>query len=560
VEKIWLKNYQEGVPATINPDEYSSLNQLAHESFEKFADKPCYTNMGESLTYAQIEKMSIAFADFLQNKCKLVPGDRVAIVLPNVMQYPVVLFGAHKAGCVVVNVNPLYTPRELKHILNDSGAKCVVILANFAHVLQEVLHETIVQHIVVTEIGDLFGGLKGRLVNFVVKYIKKMVPPWHIPDAHTFNSIVHHHPVNFKPVEVKGEDIAFLQYTGGTTGGLKGAMLTHRNMVANVLQASAWINPFLHHELHGGIITALPLYHIFSLTANCLVFLRAGIPNILITNPRDIAGFVKELKRQPFCVMTGVNTLFNALLHNDEFCHLDFSNFKFTLGGGMAVQRAVAQRWKEVTGVPLIEAYGLTETCPAVTINPMSLNEYNGSIGLPIPSTDIKICDDDGNEVPIGKSGELCVQGPQVMKGYWNKPDITKEVLSQDGWLKTGDIAKIDENGFVSIVDRKKDIIIVSGFNVYPNEVEDVIAEMKGVREVAVIGVKSELHGEIVKAFIVRKDPSLTPEDVIAHCHKELTGYKVPKEIEFRTELPKTNVGKVLRRALREEEQKTVYR
>jgi long-chain acyl-CoA synthetase len=358
-------------------------------------------------------------------------------------------------------------------------------------------------------------------------------------------------------VEVTGDDIAFLQYTGGTTGGLKGAMLTHRNMVANVMQADAWIIPFLQRESHeGGIITALPLYHIFSLLANCLVFLRVGIANILITNPRDIAGFVKELKRQPFCVMTGVNTLFNALLHNDEFCHLDFSNFKFTLGGGMAVQRAVAQRWKEVTGVPLIEAYGLTETCPAVAINPTSVKEYNGSIGLPIPSTEVKICDENGNELPLGESGELCVRGPQVMKGYWNKPQVTAEVLSEDGWLRTGDVATMDEEGFLRIVDRKKDIIIVSGFNVYPNEVEDVIAQMRGVREVAVIGVKSEAHGEIVKAFIVRKDPALTPEAVIAYCHKELTGYKVPKEIEFRLELPKTNVGKVLRRALREEEEK----
>jgi long-chain acyl-CoA synthetase len=560
VDKIWLKNYEEGVPETINPDEYTSLVHLAHESFEKYANKPCYSNMGESLSYAEIEKLSTAFAYFLQKTCRLMPGDRVAIILPNILQYPVALFGTHKAGCVVVNVNPLYTPRELKLILNDSGAKCVVILANFAHVLQEVLHETIVQHIIVTEIGDLLGGLKGLLVNLVVKYVKKMVPDWNIPDAHFFKNIIHADATGFNEVEVKGEDIAFLQYTGGTTGGLKAAMLTHRNMVANVLQASAWVSQFLHKELHGGIITALPLYHIFSLTANCLVFLRAGLSNILITNPRDIAGFVKELKRQPFCVMTGVNTLFNALLHNDEFCHLDFSNFKFTLGGGMAVQRAVAQRWKEVTGTPLIEAYGLTETCPAVTINPMSLKEYNGTIGLPIPSTDVKICDEEGNELPCGESGELCVQGPQVMKGYWNKPEKTKEVLSDDGWLRTGDIAKIDHEGFVSIVDRKKDIIIVSGFNVYPNEVEDVIAEMKGVREVAVIGVKSEAHGEIVKAFIVRKDPALTPEDIIKHCHTELTGYKVPKEIEFRTELPKTNVGKVLRRALREEEDKKVYR
>ncbi len=556
VEKVWLKNYEPGVPQTIDPSEYTSLVHLAKESFEKFADKPCYYNMGKMLTYRQIDEMSQKFARYLQNTCKLSRGDRVAIVLPNVMQYPVVMFGIHRAGMVAVNVNPLYTARELKEILNDSGAKCVVILENFAHVLQEILSVTIVQHIVVTQLGDLLGCVKGNIVNFVVKHVKKMVPSWSIPDAYPFKKIMQTAFEKFNDVPVSSEDTAYLQYTGGTTGGMKAAVLTHRNMVSNVLQASAWISPFLHLKLEGGIITALPLYHIFSLTANCLVFLKAGIPNILITNPRDIPGFVKELKRQDFCVMTGVNTLFNALLHNDDFCRLDFSKFKFTLGGGMAVQKAVAQRWKEVTGVPLIEAYGLTETCPAVTINPMTLKEYNGSIGLPIPSTDVKICDDEGNEVAIGASGELCVKGPQVMKGYWNKPEATANVLSADGWLRTGDVATIDNEGFVRIVDRKKDMIIVSGFNVYPNEVEDIIAQMKEVREVAVIGVKSASHREIVKAFIVRKDPTLTSEQVIKFCHKELTGYKVPREVEFRTELPKTNVGKVLRRALREEEEK----
>lgn len=557
MEKVWLKSYEKGVPETINPDEYSSLADFAQECFTQFAEKPCYANMGSSLTYQQIDQLSDAFAYFLTNTCRLVHGDRVAIVLPNVMQYPVTLFGIHKAGLVAVNVNPLYTPRELKHILKDSGAACVVILANFAHVLEQVLPETVVKHIVVTELGDLLGGIKGHLINFVVKYIKKMVPSWHIPDAHAFKKAISHKPSHFKRATLNGNDIAFLQYTGGTTGIIKGAILTHRNMVANLLQACAWVSSLLEKKLEGGIITALPLYHIFSLTANCLVFLRVGIPNILITNPRDIPGFVKELKRQPFAVMTGVNTLFNALLHNDDFCHLDFSKFKFTLGGGMAVQSAVAKKWHEVTGVPLIEAYGLTETSPAVTINPIQLTEYNGSIGLPIPSTEVKVCDEEGKELSFDEPGELCVRGPQVMRGYWNQPKMTAEVLSDDGWLRTGDIATIDKEGFVRIVDRKKDIIIVSGFNVYPNEVEDVIAGLKGVREVAVIGVKSEAHGEIVKAFIVRTDPSLTEEEVIAHCHKELTGYKVPKEIEFRTELPKTNVGKVLRRKLREEENKT---
>lgn len=553
VDKVWLKNYEEGVPQTINPDEYSSLVEYAQEYFTKFADKVCYSNMGTSLTYRQIDELSQAFAYFLQNKCRLLPGDRVAIALPNIMQYPVALFGIHKAGLVAVNVNPLYTSRELRHILKDSGAKCVIVLANFAHVLEEVLPDTIVQHIIVTELGDLLGGLKGSLINFAVKYIKRMVPAWHIPDAYSFKETIAHRPADFKSVALKGDDIAFLQYTGGTTGIIKGAVLTHRNMVANVLQACAWITPLLKEDLEGGIITALPLYHIFSLTANCLVFLRVGIPNILITNPRDIAGFVKELKRQPFAVMTGVNTLFNALLHNQDFCHLDFSRFKFTLGGGMAVQRAVALKWHQVTGVPLIEAYGLTEACPAVTINPIGLKEFNGSIGLPIPSTDVKVCDENGRELSFDEPGELFVKGPQVMRGYWNQPKLTTDVLSQDGWLHTGDIACIDNQGFIRIVDRKKDLIIVSGFNVYPNEVEDVIAELKGVREVAVVGVKSEAHGEIVKAFIVKSDPTLTVEDVIAHCHKELTAYKVPKEIEFRTELPKSNVGKVLRRELRDE-------
>ncbi len=555
MEKIWLKNYEPGVPPTIDPNQYHSLVHLAKDCFQKYADKPCYYNMGKMLTYRQIDEMSQQFADYLINTCKLVRGDRVAIVLPNVMQYPVVMYAIHRAGLVVVNVNPLYTARELKEILNDSGAKCVIILENFAHVLQEILPVTIVQHIVVTKLGDLLG-LKGSIVNFVVKHIKKMVPKWSIPDAHMFNQVMKNAPTKFQDAHVLPDDIAYLQYTGGTTGGIKGAILTHRNMLANVLQATAWVDNFLKQDLKGGIITALPLYHIFSLTANCLTFLKAGIPNILITNPRDIPGFVKELQKNKFCVMTGVNTLFNALLHNEDFCRLDFSNFKFTLGGGMAVQKAVAERWKEVTGVPLIEAYGLTETSPAVTINPMTLKEYNGSIGIPIPSTDVKICNEEGVELPLGERGELYVKGPQVMRGYWNKPEATAAVLGEDGWLRTGDIATIDNEGFVRIVDRKKDMIIVSGFNVYPNEVEDIISQMKEVREVAVIGVKSAMHGEIVKAFIVRKDPTLTAQQVIDFCHKELTGYKVPREVEFRNELPKTNVGKILRRSLREEEEK----
>ncbi|MBS0289733.1 MAG: AMP-binding protein [Proteobacteria bacterium] len=556
MDKIWLKNYDKNVPETIDPTQYRSLVHLIKESFDKYADKPCYYHMGSMLSYRQIDELSQRFAHFLQNTCKLVKGDRFAIVLPNILQYPVALFGILRAGLTVVNINPLYTPRELKQILSDSGAKGVIILANFAHVLEQALPQTMVQHIIVTEIGDLLGIFKGHFVNFVIKHVKKMVPPWQIPNAYDFKQVMRGAFVLFDDDHTQPDDIAFIQYTGGTTGTMKGAMLTHRNMIANILQAYAWVEGLLQQDLRGGIITALPLYHIFSLTANCLLFLKVGLPNILITNPRDIPGFIRILKKQRFCVITGVNTLFNALLNNEDFSTLDFSNLKFALGGGMAVQKAVALRWQTVTKTPLIEAYGLTETCPAVTINPISLKGYNGAIGLPISSTEVKICDDEGNELPLDSPGELMVKGPQVMKGYWNKPDLTAQALTEDGWLHTGDLATIDSEGYVRIVDRKKDIIIVSGFNVYPNEVEDVIAQMKEVREVAVIGVKDEMHGEIVKAFIVRKDPALTAEQVIKYCHTQLTGYKVPRQVEFRTELPKTNVGKVLRRALREEEDK----
>lgn len=554
MEKIWLKNYEPGVPETIDPDRYTSLTQLIEEQLSKFTDKPCYYNLGTMLTYGELDKLSLAFAHFLQETCQISRGDRVALMLPNVLQYPVALFGILRAAGVVVNVNPLYTARELKHVLQDSGAKCLVVLSNFAHVVEEVLPQTKVQYVIVSDIGDLLGTLKGFIVNYVVKHVKKMVPAWDLPQAFSFkHALSSVHMVPFEKPLITREDIAFLQYTGGTTGISKGAILTHRNMVANILQADAWIVNLLKQQ-HTAIITALPLYHIFSLTANCLVFLRAGIPNILITNPRDIPGFVKELKRQPFSILTGVNTLFNALLNNEAFCQLDFSQFKLALGGGMAVQKGVAQRWQQVTGTPLIEAYGLTETSPAVTINPLNLTHYNGSIGLPIPSTEVKICDEENQEVALGQSGELYVKGPQVMKGYWNNPQETAQVLTADGWLRTGDIVTMDEGGFIHLIDRKKDIIIVSGFNVYPNEVEDVIAQMLEVKEVAVIGVDSPEHGELVKAFIVKRDPNLTVEQVLAFCHEQLTRYKVPHEIEFREQLPKTNVGKILRRALREEE------
>lgn len=554
MEKIWLKSYDAEVPESIDPDAYSSLNALIEECFQKYREQPCCYNMGARLTYQQIDELSQAFAGFLQKECKLETQDRVAIMLPNLLQYPVVMFGILKAKMIVVNVNPLYTQRELHEILKDAGAKCVIVLEQFAHVLEKARIGTQVEKVVIARVGDLLGKVQGALVNFVIKYIKKMIPAWHMTDVYSFKETLKaQYKLSFIPQEVTGSDIAYLQYTGGTTGGIKGAMLTHRNMVANVQQACVWIAPFFKEKMEGGIITALPLYHIFSLLANCLTFFKMGIPNIFITNPRDIYGFVKELERQPFSIITGVNTLFNALLHNEVFKALDFSKFKFTLGGGMAVQKVVADQWKAVTGVPLLEAYGLTETSPAVTINPLYLKEFNGSIGLPLPSTEVKVCDEKGQEVALGETGELLVKGPQVMQGYWNQPEMTNQVLSKDGWLKTGDVVRMDEMGFLYLVERKKDIIIVSGFNVYPNEIEAVIVSLKGVKEVAVVGLQSVEHGEVVKAFVVRSDPTLSEAAIIAHCAQQLTGYKVPKVIEFRVELPKTNVGKVLRKALREE-------
>lgn len=559
VEKVWLKSYEEGVPENINPDSYPSLMHYAEECFGDHKGKVAYTNMGVKLSYDDLDSLSKAFAGYLLSECGLEQGDRVAIMMPNLLQYPIAMFGILRAGLVVVNVNPLYTPRELTHQMTDSGAKCIIALSNFGDTLEASLPDCPeLKHIIMTEIGDMFPGLKGKIVNFVVKHIKKMVPKWHIPNHVTFKPCTQSKYIaSYERPHLTGDDIAYLQYTGGTTGVSKGAILTHRNMMSNVLQASKWISPLAKEGLSGGIITALPLYHIFSLTANCLTFLKVGIPNILITNPRDMPGFVKELKRQPFAVLTGVNTLFNGLLHNEAFRGLDFSNFRFVLGGGMAVQRAVAEEWKRVTGVALVEAYGLTEACPAVTINPIQNTEFNGSIGLPLPSTDISIRDDDGNELGFDEAGELCVRGPQVMRGYWNRPDQTRETV-KDGWLYTGDVATVDEKGFVRIVDRKKDMIIISGFNVYPNEVEDVIMNLDGVKEVAVVGVPNNAGGETVKAFVVREntnDSVMTSEKIIEHCRESLTKYKIPKEVEFRDELPKTNVGKVLRRALRDEVQ-----
>jgi long-chain acyl-CoA synthetase len=555
MEKVWLKSYPEGVAPEIDLTKYESIVDIFEESVKKYANNPAFTNLGVVLTFADLDRLTAQFASYLQNELKLPKGSRIAIMMPNLLQYPIAIFGALRAGMTVVNVNPLYTPRELKHQLNDSQATAIVIVENFAHTLEEVIDETLVKHVVITAIGDCCGLIKRTLVNFVVRHIKKMVPKYNLPQAVWFNDALKlgaKHP--FKPVKVVGDDIAFLQYTGGTTGVAKGAILLHRNMVANILQASNWLEPVIE-EGKEVIITALPLYHIFSLTANCMAFMKFGGLNVLITNPRDMKGFVKELSKFKFTALTGVNTLFNGLLNTEGFDRLDFSNLKVTLGGGMAVQEAVAKKWHQVTGKPLLEAYGLTETAPAVTINPMTLKEYNGTIGLPVPSTEVSIRDEEGNQLGFNQPGELWVRGPQVMAGYLGRPEETAKVLREDGWLLTGDIAVINEQGYLKIVDRKKDMILVSGFNVYPNEIEDVVASHPGVLEVAAVGVPSETSGEQVKLFVVKKDPKLTEEELMAFCKENLTGYKVPKLIEFRDELPKSNVGKILRRELRDEKQ-----
>ncbi|PIX76080.1 MAG: long-chain-fatty-acid--CoA ligase [Rhodocyclales bacterium CG_4_10_14_3_um_filter_68_10] len=554
MEKIWLKSYPEGVPAEIDVNEFSSLGDLFEKSCRKFAANTAYINMDKAIGYAELDRLSAQFGAWLQSELGLAKGTRVAIMMPNLLQYPICVFGALRVGCVVVNTNPLYTPRELHHQLEDSGAEVIVVVENFARVVQEALPGTAVRQVVVTGLGDMLGFPKSMIVNFVVKYVKKMVPSWNIANTIRFpDALARGARHALKPVEVGHDDLAFLQYTGGTTGVAKGAMLTHGNIIANLQQAHAWIRAGLV-EGKEIIVTALPLYHIFALTANCLTFFKIGATNVLITNPRDIPGFVKELAKRPFTVLTGVNTLFNALLNNADFTRLNFASLKLNLGGGMAVQQAVAQRWKEVTGRPLIEAFGLTETSPAVSINPLDLGEYNGSIGLPIPSTEVAIRDEEGKDVTLGQPGELCVRGPQVMKGYYHRPEETAKVMFDDGFLRTGDIAAMDEKGYLRIVDRKKDMILVSGFNVYPNEIEAVAALHPGVLEAAAVGVPEARSGEAVKLFVVKKDPGLTAEALIAHCRENLTGYKVPKLVEFRSELPKTNVGKILRRALREEE------
>ena len=551
MDRVWSKNYPEGVPTDINADHYASLLEVFDESIKDYAEKTAYINLGKSITYAELDQLSLKFAAYLQQQLGLKKGDAVAVMMPNLLQYPVCILGILRAGCVVVNVNPLYTPRELQHQLLDSQAKAIVIVENFAHTLSDVQDKVKLDHVILTHMGDMLGLLKGTIVNLVVKHVKKLIPAHNLKKYVTYKQVIASgDAAAYKKPVVVGEDLAFLQYTGGTTGVSKGAMLTHRNMVANLEQADGCIGPLLTHgkEL---VVTALPLYHIFALTANFLVFMKYGGTNLLITNPRDMPNFVKELAKYPFSVITGVNTLFNGLLNTPGFAQLDFSNMKLALGGGMAVQRPVAERWQKVTTTRLVEGYGLTECAPLVTVSPYNLPAYNGSIGFPAPSTDIKLVNDDGVEVAAGEAGEMWVKGPQVMKGYYNRADETLKVLNAEGWLATGDIARVDDDGFFYIVDRKKDMILVSGFNVYPNEIEEVVAMNDKVLEVAAVGVPNESTGEAVKIFVVKKDQSLTDVELIQHCKERLTGYKVPKLVEFRTELPKTNVGKILRRELK---------
>jgi long-chain acyl-CoA synthetase len=551
VEKIWLeKSYPPGVPFDINPDKYPSLVAMFNKYSVQYSDKVAFINMGVEITYAELAEQATDFAAYLQQGLGLQKGDKFAIMVPNTLQYPIALFGALLAGLTVVNVNPLYTARELEHQLKDSGAKAMLIIENFAQTLEKIVDKTPIEHVIMTSLGDRLGFVKGKVVNAVVKYVKKMVPKFHLPDAIRFNSVLTKgSDLTLEPVELCGDDLAFLQYTGGTTGVSKGAMLTHRNMVANLEQAKAAIRPLLE-EGSELVVTALPLYHIFALTANCLTFITLGGTNLLITNPRDMSAFVKELNKYPFTAITGVNTLFNGLLNTPGFKDVDFSTLKMSLGGGMAVQRPVAERWAKVTGSKLLEGYGLTECAPMVSLSPYNQESYNGTIGVPAPSTDIKIILEDGNEAPLGEAGEMWVKGPQVMKGYYNREEATADVL-KDGWLATGDIAQMDDKGFFKIVDRKKDMIIVSGFNVFPNEIEEVVMMHEGVAEAAAIGIPHEATGEMVKIFVVAKEKGLDEATLIKHCRENLTNYKVPKLVEFRDELPKTNVGKILRRELR---------
>ncbi|MEJ2513850.1 MAG: AMP-binding protein [Gammaproteobacteria bacterium] len=554
MEKIWLANYPSDVPADIDPDRFPSLREFLEDCFAKYKNLPAFTNMGHSMSYGELDEMSRYFGAWLQKHAGLSKGDRVAVMMPNVLQYAVAVAGILRAGLVVTNVNPLYTPRELEHQLKDAGAKAIVIVENFARTLEKVRNNTPVETVVVTGIGDLLPTPKRQITNFVVRNVKKMVPEWNIPDAVPLRKALKEGKwQSLDRPEITHDDIAFLQYTGGTTGVAKGAMLTHRNIIANLLQARAWLGNTLQ-EGSAIVLTPLPLYHIFSLTANFFFFTLMGGNNILITNPRDIPGFIGEMKKYPFTFITGVNTLFNALLNDPAIREVDFSHMKVALGGGMAVQRAVAERWKEVTGKPLLEAYGLTETSPAACINPYTNTDYNGSIGLPISSTEASIRDENGNELGLDAVGEICLRGPQVMAGYWNRPEETDKVMLEGRWLRTGDMGRMDKDGYIYIEDRKKDMILVSGFNVYPNEVESVAVTHPAVLEAAAVGLPHEKSGEVVKLYVVKKpDAECSGKELIAFCREHLTGYKVPKEVEFRDELPKTNVGKILRRQLRDE-------
>jgi len=550
---IWYQKYPSGIQPEIDPTLYTSVADLLEQSVKKFGERTAYVNFGKKMSFNEINRFSKYFAAYLQN-CGLNPGDRIAIQMPNVLQYPVVLFGALRAGLVVVNTNPLYTPREMEHQFTDAGVKAIVILANFASNLEIILSKTNIQHVFITEMGDFIGGIKGKLVNFIVRYVKKMVPTYKIPIGIKLKDVlINGRSLNFKRPEIKHSDIAFLQYTGGTTGKSMGAVLTHRNIVTNMLQIREWMKPRLR-EFEEIAITALPLYHIFALTVNCLCMLQLGAENILITNPRDLDGFIKELKKHPFTFITGVNTLFNGLLNHEKFSEVDFSHLKVSVGGGMAVQSVVANKWEELTGCPLVEGYGLSETSPVLSCNPIDGSHRIGTIGLPVPSTEMKIFDEEGNEVEIGDVGEICARGPQVMKGYWDKEIETKNAFHKDIWFKTGDIGLMNEDGFFKIIDRKKDMILVSGFNVYPNEIEDVVSQLDGILEVAAIGIPDEKSSEVVKLYVVKKDTKLTSEMILHHCKQNLTKYKIPKQIEFVDELPKSNVGKILRRILREKE------
>ncbi|WP_448981221.1 AMP-binding protein [Neisseria sicca] len=555
MEKLWLNSYEQGVNAEIDITQYSSISDVFRQSVEKFAHQPAFQNMGKMLTYAEVGKLAENFASYLQNVLKLPRGERVAIMLPNLLQYPIALFGILQAGLVAVNTNPLYTPRELEHQLKDSGATTIIVLENFANTLELVLPRTQIKHVIVASVGEMFGFFKGTLMNFVLRKIKKMVPEYRISGAIPFQTTLKEGAAHtFRPVTLTREDTALLQYTGGTTGVAKGAILSHGNICANMLQAKEWIK-FQLREGKETVIAALPLYHIFALTVNLMIFTNAGSKIILITNPRDMKGFIGKLKKERISVFIGVNTLFNGMVNQPDFTAVDFSNLRLTLGGGMATQKAVAEKWKKITGTPIVEAYGLTEASPGVCCNPLNIEAYSGGIGLPVPSTEVELRDADGKEVGIGQPGELWVRGPQVMKGYWNRPEETAKTIDARGFLETGDIAVMDEKGWLKLVDRKKDLIVVSGFNVYPNEIEEVVSHNDKVMEVACIGVPNEKTGEALKVFVVKKDPSLTKEELIEFCRTELTAYKVPKDIEFRDELPKSNVGKILRRELREQAQ-----